>query len=76
MMTNNLQQALNARPTTTRVINKKNKQFIITKSLGIFINKIKTNCEKILKMSHLSNDDVKMIITSSKIKKSMKKDLK
>ena len=46
---------------------------MITKSSKNFTNKIKTNYEKFVKMSRLSNDDVKMIITSSKIKKSLKK---
>ena len=76
VMMNNSQQALNARTMTMRVMNKKNKQFMITKSSKNFTNKIKTNCENIVNVSRLSNDNIKMIITSSKIKKWMKKNSK
>ena len=55
---------------------KKNKQFMITESSKNLTNRIKINCEKIVKMSLLLNDDVEMVITSSKIKKSMKKNSK
>ena len=71
--TDESKQTLNAKMTTMRIKSDADKKMFVEKPTRDLMNQITVNCQNIMKMIKLQNENIKIIIKSFQIKKFLKK---